>query len=341
MKRTPILAALAAALLTLVTACGGDDGADTATSAGGSSLTNVTVAAVQGGVMPVSFRAGIQEGVFEKHGLDVEVETLATGLDNISAAVQGSADIAYSDIFGGLSARDNGFDVGLLAPFNGVSPFNYLLVPADSDIRTPADLKGRTIGIGAPPLFKTVASISLGNAGVDPADVKFTLVKDQTTFGALLETGQVDAINLTSPISAEQWIAEKGFRPVVDIESGSQGVPLDTPVAGWWTTRDWFDGNTETATKFAAAIEEVQSWFTGLPAEEQATYVKEQTKADPIALEKTYPGLLNKLTIEGMVPFSGTVDEASLTRWLAQGNKYAGVPQTPFDEWLLPTAQAK
>lgn len=341
MTRTRVLAALAAVLLTLVAACGGADDAGSPTSSEGSTLTDVTVAAVQGGVMPVSFRAGIQEGIFEKHGLDVEVETLATGLDNISAAVQGSADIAYSDIFGGVSARGNGFDVGLLAPFNGVSPYNYLLVAADSDIRSPADLKGKTIGIGAPPLFKTVASISLSNAGVNPADVTFNLVKDQTTFGALLETGQVDAINVTSPISAEQWVAEKGFRPVVAIESGSQGVPLDTPVAGWWTTKDWFDANTDTATKFAAASEEVQSWFTALPAEEQAAYVKEQTKADPVTLDKSYPGLLNKLTTGAMIPFGGAVDEAKLTTWLVQGNKYAGVPQTPVDEWVLPTAQAK
>lgn len=339
MKRKRVLAAIAATALTFLTACGSSAGETSTPNESG--LTTLKIAAVQGGVMPVSFRAGIEEGIFEKHGLDVQVETVATGLDAISAAVQGSENIAYSDIFGGTAARGNGFDIGLVSPFNGVTPFNYLLVPADSGIRTPADLKGKTIAIGAPPLFKTVASIALKNAGVDPSEVEFTLVKDQTTFGALLKTGQVDAANITSAINAEKWIAEEGFRPLVDPSAAKQGIPLDTPVAGWWSTRSWFETNTETAANFVAAITEVNAWFEALSAEEQAVYVKEQTGADPVALDKTYPGLLNKLTIEGFSAFAGAVDEENLAAWLTKGQEYAEVPDIPLDDLLFPTARAK
>ncbi|MET8209162.1 ABC transporter substrate-binding protein [Streptomyces sp. NPDC005373] len=336
MRKLPVLAAFGALALTALTACGSNED-----SGDGKGTTSLTIAAPQGGVMPVDFRAGVERGIFKKHGLDIKVKTLATGLDDISAAVQGSADIGYSDIFGGASARGNGFDVSLVAPHNANTRLNYLLVPRNSKIRKPADLKGKTIAIGAPPLFRTNASTILRDAGVDPADVTFTLVKDQTTFGALLKSGQVDAASVISTIHAEKWIAQEGFRPVLDPGASVHGMPLDVPVAGWWATRDWFDANTKTAQRFTAAVEETHRWFKDLPPKQQADYVKEQSGADPVVLDREFPGLLNKLTVDAYSPAPGVVDKSKLGRWLATGHKFAKVPSIPLGQLLLPTVRTK
>lgn len=325
--------AAVAAIAMGVAACGGD----TAPATTEDGKTVVRVAAVQGGVMPISFRAGVDEGIFAKHGLDVQITTLATGADNIAAVVEGSADIGYSDVFGGASARKSGFDIGMVTPENGTTPLNYILVAQDSEVRSAADLAGKNIGIGAPPLFKTLASINLVEAGVDPESVNFTLVKDQTSFGSLLKTGQVDAILTTSVQNAETWISDNGFR---NIAPTSTKLPTDRVTAGWWATWPWYEQNTGVAEKFAAAVTETHQWFAGLPSAEVAGYVKEQTKADAVELEKKAPGIYAKLTDQKQQQqlMSAPVDQVRLQEWFVQGERYAGVPQIPFDELLLPTA---
>ena len=158
------------------------------------SLTTLRISAVSGSVMPQDFRAGIAQGIFAKHGLKLEIAELATGANNITAAINGSADIGYADIFAGLSSIKNGFDIGLVAPHNGISPFQFLLVRDDSDIRSINDLGGRNVALGAPPQFKAITSAQIKAQGGDPSAVKFTIVPDQTTFGAVLQSKQADAI---------------------------------------------------------------------------------------------------------------------------------------------------
>lgn len=322
-------------------ACGSAGSAGGPPNRGGS--TTVKVAAAAGGIMPVSFRAGVEAGIFKKHGLDVQVRDVATGLDAISATAQGGVDIAYSDLFGGAAARGNGFDVGLVTPLNGNSGgSSYLLVKDDSPLQSVSDLDGATIAVGAPPLFKTLASLVLDDAGVDVKSLKWVIVPDQTTFASLLATDQVDVAYTGSAISAEKWLADGGVRSLGDPQELEESIAgTESAVAGFWATWDWYDQNTETAEKFTQAVTETNDWFLGLPLEEQAAYVKEQTGADPVELDKSYPGLLKKMTVESFSSRTAPVDEEKLAAWFAVGKKYAAVPQIPFDQLLLPSSRAK
>lgn len=71
-----------------------------------------------------------------------------------------------------------------------------IYVPADSDIKTPADLKGKTIAIhdGIGNSDQNISYRLLDEYGVDPTkDVEFTNIEDSAATIAALENGEVDA----------------------------------------------------------------------------------------------------------------------------------------------------
>ncbi|GGC52969.1 hypothetical protein GCM10010994_10100 [Chelatococcus reniformis] len=287
-------------------------------------LAVVRIAAVSGSVMPQDFRAGIQKGFFKKHGLDIKITELATGTNNITAAVQGSADIAYADIFAGLSSIKNGFDIGLVAPHNGAGPYQFLLVRQDSERRAFKDLPGATIALGAPPQFKAITSAVLASQGVDPKTVKFTIVPDQTTFGAVLQSRQADVISTSSAVNAYQWLNQYKLHAIGDSDKAKFELTKDSPIAGWWSTSAWFAANKPVAIRFRDALRETIRWYATLSDEERAAFVKEQTKIDLVALDKQTPGVLAAATV--YFGFGKPVDLARLRDWIRTGNEYANVP---------------
>jgi ABC-type nitrate/sulfonate/bicarbonate transport system substrate-binding protein len=300
--------------------------------------TTLKISAVSGSVMPQDFRAGIAEGIFARHGIKLEISELATGANNITATVNGSADIGYADIFAGLSSIKNGFDIGFVAPHNGLSPFQFILVKPDSAIKTVKDLEGKNIALGAPPQFKVIVSSVVKAEGGDPSKVKFTIVPDQTTFGAVLQSDQADAIFTSSAVNAYKWIAQFGFRSVGETDTRGLKIADESPIAGWWATTAWYEKNQDAAKRFTDALRETETWYRGLSKDKQAEYVKTQTKIDLPALDKETPGVLNAAT--EYFGFEKPVDLNKLKAWIAVGSQYANVPgDVDLDKHIFATAK--
>ncbi len=288
--------------------------------------------------MPQDFRAGIATGIFAKHGLKLEITELATGTNNITAAVNGSADIAYADIFAGLSSIKNGFDIGFVAPHNGVSPRQFILVRPESAIHSIKDLEGKNIALGAPPQFKAIASSLLSAQGGNPSAIKFTIVPDQTTFGAVLQSQQADAIFTSSAVNAYKWIYQYKFRAVGAIDSRELKLADGSPIAGWWATREWYQSHQDAAKRFRDALRETIQWYGSLPRDKQAEFIKAQTKVDLPELDKETPGILDAAT--AYFGFGKPVDLKKLAIWIETGTRYANVPgDVDLDKHVFPTAK--
>lgn len=308
-------------------------------------LTTVKVAAAPGGVMPVSFRAAVEAGIFENEGLDVQVQDVATGTDGVAAITQGGTDIAYSDLFAGATSIQNGFDIGLVTPFNGNTGEpgtrrEYFLVKSDGPLASVSDLESKKIAVGAPPLFKTFASVILREEGVDPKSVEWVVVPDQTTFESVVATGAVDAAYTPSVINGAKWTADGDVRAVGDPEKLAENInTVESAVAGFWSSQTWYEQNPETAEKFTRAITETSTWYPSLSTEERAAYVKDQTGADLIELDETYPGLLKTGVSESFTP--APINEELVAAWFEVGAEYADIPEIPFEDLLLPSSQDK
>src|SRR5271155_4074351 len=124
--------------------------------------------------------AGIAElgqrgGFFKKHGLNLDILYTTAGPESIQAMIGGSIDVAVAS---GVSAAIGTFGKG--APIRIISgemtgaPDLYWFVPADSPIRTIADMNGKSVA------FSAVGSSSHGSLLALIAQYHLTAVPTQT-----------------------------------------------------------------------------------------------------------------------------------------------------------------
>jgi NitT/TauT family transport system substrate-binding protein len=189
----------------LFTACGTSTGSSstgtgsTATQTGsGKALTKVTLGTYNG-TCEAPLYIGIEQGIFKKHGLDINLvninsETLKEGI--------ASGKIDAAQISPGLfKSIEQGLDIKLT---NGIHTGCIQgVVLKDSPIKEIKDLKGKKIGIdaiGGVPMV--LLSIELGKAGIDPKKDVDWRVYPQAQLSQVLEKGEIDAFAAWDPYGA-------------------------------------------------------------------------------------------------------------------------------------------
>ena len=159
-----------------------------------------------GGACESFIFSAYEKGFFKEQGLEVELvkvdfETLKEALTT------GKIDAANGMVMKWVKP----FEQGVNAVFTtGIhTGCIQLLVPANSDIKTVADLKGKVIGnngMGDGPMVFTMRA--LFSAGIDPKkDVQWRAYP-ATELEGVLDRGEVAAITLSDPVA--QMIIEKG-----------------------------------------------------------------------------------------------------------------------------------
>jgi NitT/TauT family transport system substrate-binding protein len=185
-----VLVSLSACLLG---ACGDDDGG------GGGEGEQATVRVQDTAGVPSAFlEYGVKQGFFKDRQLDVQVTPSQGGATVVPAVVAGDTDIGGSNLVSVLLAQGKDVPVEIVAPGTFVrgtrdQDFSAILVPGDSDIRSPKDLEGKTLAVNT---LKNVAELtakaSLSKQGVDVSTIKLAEVDFPDMNGALAQ-GRVDA----------------------------------------------------------------------------------------------------------------------------------------------------
>ena len=131
-----------------VAACGSTA---SATKSAGPEKKNLTVAAVPGEGAAGLYIAQ-EKGLFGKQGLHVTIQTVTSSSTVIPAMLHGSVDVASGQYTSYITAAAAGIaKMRILAAGYSLGPHvQEVIVPAHSDIRTLADLKGKTIAVNAP-----------------------------------------------------------------------------------------------------------------------------------------------------------------------------------------------
>lgn len=252
-KRFLVLATTAVALLASVTACSSDD-ADSGDAAGGK--LNLAVFASLNGAPAF---AGDSEGVFADHDLDVKLTTAKTSTEMIPQLVGGNVDIALLDTATSLVAIGQGVDlVYIAAGTDGGIPegqeefsFANVWVQKDSDIKTMADLSGKSVSI---PQIKSQPwldlMVSVDEAGGDSSTIKFIESPDPLT---ALKSEQVDATTTPEPLGTIE-LAKDELRVLGPTNSGGGG-----PAYNYVTTRKFAEANPEIVKSFGAAVREANA----------------------------------------------------------------------------------
>lgn len=135
----------------------------------------------------------VDRGIFDKHGLDVELVNFGGSTDLLLETIgSGKADAGIGMILRWLKPLEQGFDVKLVAGVHGGC--SYLVGSRDAGISDIASLRGKRIGITdfASP-DKNLYAIILQNHGLDPdKDVEWKQYPAEL-LGAAVDKGEIDA----------------------------------------------------------------------------------------------------------------------------------------------------
>src|SRR5512145_2769282 len=154
-----------------------------------------------------------QEGLFKKHGLDVELIHIPSSSRGIQAILAG--EIAFSFMDGSNFAQANlkGANLALVAGATNRQVFSLMARP---EIKKPAELKGKKIGItriGSS--THTSALYALNQAGLKPADYQILPLVEVPNIFTALAAGQIDAGVVSPPTNSRARKA--GFKELVNL----------------------------------------------------------------------------------------------------------------------------
>lgn len=236
------------------------------------------------GVMKIGALSNAQlaqdNGLFKKRGVDVELVTIRSGAEGVSALQGGSLDVTLAIPSFALSANERRFDLVLVMQnelANAQPPdTGGIVVTRESGIQRPADLVGKTVGVNALRAQEAVdAQYVIRKAGVPRDKVKYVELPFPTMWESLTR-GQIDAAVAIDPFTT--MMVQRGGRVIAWEYVDS--IP-EQPIGTFWAKRAWAEKNGELLEKFVAALEESHAYmnadkerargvvakFTGLPAD--------------------------------------------------------------------------
>src|SRR6266545_3287897 len=164
MKR--VAASLAAVLLALAAAGCGDDGAEPGAPEGATLVLDFRPNAVHAGIY-----AAKHEGFFEDEGVELTIREPSSTSDAASLLEAGRADFAVMDINDFGIARDRSADLVAIAAIVQ-RPLASVIAGDRNEVRTPADLGGKSVGVTAAPTDDAVLDTVLASGGLAPDSVE-------------------------------------------------------------------------------------------------------------------------------------------------------------------------
>lgn len=190
LRTTAALTALIVAAVIGLTGCGGSG---SATDSAGGKLKNVTLMLnfyPYGDHVPLYY--GLKQGIFKKHGINLKIEAGKGSVTTAQAVGAGNVDFGWVDTSSVVTAVDSGVKIKSAGVFYQTTP-SAVQFFTDSGIKTPQDLKGKTIAITPGDPFTTALPAFLKANGMSINDVKTVNVQAAAKIAAVI-SGKADAL---------------------------------------------------------------------------------------------------------------------------------------------------
>ncbi len=137
-----------------------------------------------------------QNGIFRKHGLDVQLEAQHSGSAVTAGVAGGSYQFGKSSMISMLVAHAHNIPVVIVAPgglYQASDANEAIIVKSDSPIRTGADLNGKIVACSAINDLYMIGTRAWADAhGGDSSTIKFVELPISAV-AAALDTGRIDA----------------------------------------------------------------------------------------------------------------------------------------------------
>jgi len=176
----------------------------------------IRLAYVCGGMNAMVAQLGMNDGAYEKAGIDVQKFCFPAGAPAIQALIGGSVDVFTGSAEHALRAQSRGINVKIYGCLQNSIGYS-LITKVDSKYKTLADLKGQTVAITAPQsLSDTGLRRGLEAAGINPdRDLSIIAAGSGATMLAALDTDRAVA-GMVSPPELQRLIDAKKYRVLYD-----------------------------------------------------------------------------------------------------------------------------
>ena len=274
-------------------------------------------------VMPLLVDA--DKGFYQAQGIELAYVPGAGGGDAIRNILSGQADVAFTDPGSLFGALDKGERLRAIYDIYPQNVFNVVAL-RKSGIRTPADLKGKKIGVySLASGTRQNLQVLLHQAGLRESDVT-VVVTGLLNFAPLLQ-GQVDATAAT-----DTGLAIGRRRGLADLEVIEVGKYLNVSSDLFVVREDTYQQRKEALRRFLRAYRDAAGWMIAQPAEAArlaATRAIDGTDPER-ALEVVR--LRNAATVSELTQRAGlgAMDLASLQK-AADVYRQLGLVQRPID----------
>ncbi|WP_182048953.1 ABC transporter substrate-binding protein [Changpingibacter yushuensis] len=218
------------------------------------------------------FYVALENGYFADEGLDVTLRHHGSQEALLGALQSGEEDAVFAGGDEMLQGRSNGIDVVNWATMYQDYPVT-LIVPADSDITSIADLKGHSVGLPGEYGENYFALLAMMNAaGFSDSDIDVQYIG--YTQAAALASGQVDAIigysnsdlvTIASALSGDGSTGAADLSTVRSIDLVDGGLPL--VAVGMGSLSENLSKNKEAYVKVLAALDKAIQFCTENPDE--------------------------------------------------------------------------
>lgn len=199
------------------------------------------------------------EGIFEKHGLEVELTMASVGSIIPAAMLAGSAQVGTPTPTVLLQANDGGLDLVYFAGcdlYPTASKTGILARPGSS-MQGPKDLAGKKIGVpGFTGIIDLLTRKWIQSSGVDTRKVTFIELQFPG-MGDALKSGLVDAVALLDPFYSRIADTKIGY----NIGDYATVVPAGTMPTAYAATREWVQKNPELVRAYRAALDEAVAFI--------------------------------------------------------------------------------
>lgn len=213
-------------------------------------ITIAVVPSVPGGTTYVA----LDKGYFSDAGLDVSIERIDSLGKAVAFLATNQVQVAQGGINAGFyNAVAQGLPVALALESGSSPTYHQIVVRADlkDQIRTPADLKGRTVGLSSPgstSTYEVAAVLASANLTIKDVETK-NLAFSQ--MGAALANGALDAAMEVAPFT-ERIVEQKIAVPWIDPDDYIHPQPMSS--VGYIVNTDWAKQNREVARKLFVAL---------------------------------------------------------------------------------------
>jgi NitT/TauT family transport system substrate-binding protein len=268
-----IATAVLAVSTLLLAGCGGGGGSAAQPAADGTVAVNVGETP---GIPQLFMQFGVDKGFYHDQGLNVTVTPIPGGSQQVTSVLSGATDMTGTDVVTWINARAQGLPLSLVGPGSAATAdpkadFSTVQVPADSPIKKPGDLAGKTIAVNN---LNNIGTITirgaLDKAGIDSSQVKFVEVGFPDMLAALAKKS-VDAIWIIEPFSSIGLA--KGNRAVMYPYAEYDPSMQIGLIA---TSTKWAASNAGAVTKFQAAHNQTADYIAKNPDEFKAALAKLQ-----------------------------------------------------------------